>query len=357
MARSCSSPTRNNAQINRALAFVAFLPHLWDMSGLTPLDACLAQALHSTTPVPPETLGLREAMGHALAEDLLLPHDLPTGHEALRAGFAVNALDLMGASAALPLPLHDAPALMPGMPLPPGTDAILPEDRTQVTDTGRKAIDSINPGDGVRRAGHDGRKGDAIARAGQPFGTRHQLLARLAGISHVRVRRPRVQVAIDLPLATFVADWARSLGALITDEAPQLVIRPTRTQQPRLALAPGDTGWLARDGEALTLELPPRHDGGVAALLALGLPALAALGSTEPRPVTRPVDRKITSTVGLSELVLLSRAEGYWRPGPAGTLTLTTLARAAAFAIIPPDSEGIGAQTALPGLPLDTVLG
>jgi len=327
------------------------------MSGLTPLDTCLAQALCGTDPVAPETLSLREAMGHALTEDLLLPHDMPPAHEALRAGFAVNALDLMGASAELPLPLHAARALLPGMTLPPGTDAILPEDGTRTNGPEREAIQPLDPGEGIRRTGHDGRKGDAIAWAGQRFAARHRLLAILAGVSHLPVRRPRVQVAPDAPHAGFVANWAQSLGAMITEDCPHLIIRATLTHQPRLALAPGDTGWLARDATALVLDLPTRFDGAIAALLALGLPALAALSGTVPQTITRPVARKITSAVGLSELVLLSRAEAAWQPGPAGTITLTALARAEAFALIPPDSEGNAAQTGLPGTNLENPLG
>lgn len=327
------------------------------MSGLTPFDACLAQALRGTDPVPPEALGLAEAIGHALSDDLLLPDDLPPQHEALRAGYAVNALDLMGASAAMPLPLHDAPALLPGMPLPPGLDAILPDDSTQTTGHRLEAIDALNPGEGIRRAGHDGRKGDAVARAGQRINARHRLMAALAGLSHLPVRRPRVRVTPDAPQAAFIAGWVRSLGARVTDDDPHLIIRLTQTHTPRLALAPGDTAWLARDGDTLVLDLPPRFDGAIAALLALGLPALASLTGTAPQPVTRPVARKITSSVGLSELVLLTRAGARWLPGPAGTITLAALARAEAFALIPPESEGIPEGADLPGLSLDTPLG
>lgn len=203
-------------------------------------------------------------MGHVLADDLLLPHDMPPTHEALRAGFAVNALDLMGASAALPLPLHATPALLPGMALPPGTDAILPHDSTQTTGPHREAIDALNPGDGIRRAGHDGRKGDVIAQAGQRLDARQQLLAVLAGVSQLPVRRPRVHVAPDTPLARFVTDWAQALGARVTEDAPHLTILPSQIHQPRLALAPGDTGWLAIEGGTLVLDLLTRFDGAVA---------------------------------------------------------------------------------------------
>jgi len=326
------------------------------MSGLTPLEACLAQALDGTAPVRTEPLGLAQAPGHILAEDLVLTHDLPAAHEALRAGFAVRALDLMGAGPTLPIPLTNPHALLPGQLLPPGTDAILTED--SAPGPGHPAaIHAPAPGEGVRRAGHEGRKGDTLLRAGQQLGARQVLLAQLAGASDLPVRRPRVHLLPGLALADYLAVWVQSLGARVTDKNPDLTIRPTPHHQPRLALAPGDTAWLAREGGALVLDLPSRFDAAFGALLALGLPVLAALAGATPRPASRPVTRKIASTIGLSELVLLARTEAGWLPGPAGTVTLAALARAEAFALIPPGSEGIAAQSALPGLHLDNAFG
>lgn len=338
------------------MAFGAVLAHVWGMSGLTPLETCLAQALDGTAPVRSEPLGLAQAPGHVLAEDLVLPHDVPTAHEALRAGFAVRALDLMGAGPALPIPLSNPHALLPGQPLPPGTDAILTEEGTPGPGH-PAAIHPPAPGEGVRRAGHDGREGDILLRAGQHLGARQVLLAQLAGAGDLPVRRPRVHLMPGLALADHLAAWVRSLGARITGERPDLTIRPAPRHQPRLALAPGDTAWLAREGGALMLDLPPRFDAALGAFLALGLPALAALAGAAQQPVSRPVSRKIASTIGLSDLVLLERAGAGWLPGPAGTLTLALLARAEAFALIPPGSEGIAAGTPLPGLRLDNAFG
>lgn len=327
------------------------------MSGLTPLDTCLAQALAGTGPVPPEVLGLAQAPGHVLAADLVLPQDLPATNEALHAGYPVSALDLMGASPTLPLPLTNPRALLPGQPLPPGTDAILRDDNIQSAGGHVAAIHPPHPGEGVRRVGHDGRKGDTFLRAGQWLGARQVLLAQLSGVDELAVRRPRVHLAPGLPAGGWLGSWLRTLGAVISEDTPHLRLRPTPRQRPRLALAPGDTAWLGREDGALVLDMPPRFDGALAALLALGLPALAALSGASPRPDTRPVARKIASAVGLSELVLLAPAEHGWLPGPAGTFTLSALARAGAFALIPPGSEGIAAGTPLAGLNLDHPFG
>jgi molybdopterin biosynthesis enzyme len=52
----------------------------------------------------------------------------------------------------------------------------------------------------------------------------------------------------------------------------------------------------------------------------------------------------------LSELVLLTREGAAWRPAPPGSLTLAALAEADAFAILPPDSEGLPEGALLAGI-------
>lgn len=341
-----------------ALALGRCWGYCCDMSSLVSVEACLAQALSDLTPVPPETVALGAAIGHVLADDLLLPQDLPRDMQALRAGFAVAALDLMGASAALPQPLAAPLRVVPGDSLPPGTDAVLAEDGVEHTGTGPEAIRPVGPGEGVRRAGHDGRAGAPIAPAGARLSARVALVAALAGIEAVARRRPRVQVALADPAqADFTALWVQGLGARVVTDAPDLLMRPTETHQPRLALSPGDTAWLGRADGGLVLDLPHRFDGMVAALLALGLPALAALSGAALRHETRPLTRKVSSGLGLSDVVLLLDDAGGWCPAAPGSITLESLSQASAFALLPPDSEGLPAGASLAGLPLDQPLG
>lgn len=324
------------------------------MDSLTALDACLAQALHGLAPVPAEILPLADACGHVLAEDLLFPADAPPSAEALRAGFAVAALDLTGASASVPVPLGDAARRVhPGDPLPPGTDAVLSEDGVETGPGGAEALRPVGPGEGVRRAGHDGRAGARLAPAGARFHPWHGLAARRAGVTQCAIRRPRVAVALPDPAqAAFATRWMGMIGAVPSDDAPHLVLRPAREARPRLALAPGETAWLEREGGALVLSVPRRVDGMVAAWLALGFPAMAALTGAAPVTETRPLLRKATSSLGLSELVLLAGEGEGWRPAPPGSATLSALASARAFAFLPPDSEGLPEGARLSATPL-----
>jgi molybdopterin molybdotransferase len=323
------------------------------MDRLTALDDCLAQALRDLAPLPAEVVPLAEARGHVLAEDLRFPADTPSGAEALRAGYAVTALDLTGASTSVPVPLVGAARVLPGDALPPGTDAVLPEDGVEAGPSGPEAIRAVGPGEGVRRAGHDGREGALIAPAGARLDAHYCLVAGLAGAARCVIRRPRVAVALPDPAqAAFASAWMAALGAVLSDDAPDLVLRAAEDPRPRLALAPGETAWLAPEGRALVLSVPRRVDGMVAACLALGLPALAALTGAAPATEARPLARKAASALGLSEIVLLAAEDGRWRPAPPGSVTLSVLALADAFALLPPDSEGLPEGAMLPATPL-----
>jgi len=332
--------------------------YLRQMTILTPLGLCLSRALDGLTPVPAAWAETGTALGLVLADDLCLPQDMPPVSEALRAGLAVAALDLVGASSGTPVLLADPARIVPGGALPPGTDAVLPEDGTDAAAGWSEAIRPVSPGDGVRRMGHDGRAGEVIARAGTRLAPRHILIAVQAGIARVAVRQPRVAMALDGPARTaFARGWLSALGARVVEGPADLTLRPATDHAPCLALAPAETAWLARSDTGLVLTVPARFDGMVSACLGLALPALAGLAGAAPPARTLPLARKLTSTVGLSELVLLAEDSGRWRPQPAGLVTLSGLAAATAFALLPPDSEGLPAGAPLSATPFDLPFG
>lgn len=352
------TPARDEFIQVPATALSAALAYVHGMIGLTSLETCLAQALDGLAPVPAEWHDAAVACGHVLAEDVRLTHDLPRAAEALRAGFAVAALDLVGAASGSPVMLAEPVRVLPGSRLPPGCDAVLPENATDAAAGLVEAIRAVGPGEGTRRPGHDGRAGDRIASAGTRLATRHGLIAAEAGIDGFDVRCPHVMVSLEDPAQTaFARGWLAGLGARITGGPAQLTLRPTLDHAPRLALAPAETAWLEREGDRLVLTVPTRFDGMVAACAALALPALAALSGGRVHRETRPLSRKIASTVGLSELVLLTGTDGAWMPQPAGMVTLSGLAVAQAFAILPPDSEGLPAGAPLAAIPLDMPFG
>ncbi|MFN3279863.1 MAG: hypothetical protein ACK41Y_15925 [Paracoccus hibiscisoli] len=323
------------------------------MAALLTLDACLSQALSGTTAVVPDRLDPARATGHALASDLTLPHDLPVRSQALRTGIAVASLDTVGASPQLPLPIPAVMRVQAGCDLPPGMDAVLALDDVDLSGPVPQVIRPIGPGEGMRRAGHDGRAEQPLAQAGDRLGALTALLAAEAGLETVPVRRPRVRIALDdLGHAGFAARWTLALGGLPSDDAPHMVLRTDRDALPRLALTGAETAWLSCHDGVLILDLPPRFDAMIVGLLALGRPALAALTGSTARPLMRPLTRKVASAPGMADLVLLAAHGDGWRPGAPGLITLAALTQAQAFAILPPDSEGLPAGAPLAGTPV-----
>jgi molybdopterin molybdotransferase len=160
---------------------------------------------------PPQTRSLSEALGLALANDLIAPASLPSFDNSQMDGFAVRSQEsgreLAVAAAipagAVPAPLasgHTAP-IMTGAMLPAGADAVVPVERADppsfpsTVDHARVALPAVEPGTFVRRAGSDVRAGAVVLRAGTPLGPAQLGLAAGLGIAQLPVRAP-LRVAV-----------------------------------------------------------------------------------------------------------------------------------------------------------------
>jgi molybdopterin biosynthesis enzyme len=113
-----------------------------------------------------------------------------------------------------------------------------------------------------------------------------------------------------------------------------------------IALQPGRTAAAGRIGNIPVIALPGAPDQALAAWWPLVLPVLDLMSGLLPRPgATLPLKRKIASSVGLTELVLLEKMEGGWMPLAVGDLSLASIARADAWLAVPAGSEGFAAGT------------
>src|SRR6202163_3667775 len=158
---------------------------------------------------------LADALGCALAEDIVAPIDVPPFDRSNVDGFAVRSADLASASEAAPvrIMLNDeviacgtaperpvlsgtATSIATGGPLPRGADAIVMVEHTQPA--GPRAIEirrAASPGQFVSYAGSDIARGEALLRAGTTIGSRENGMLAACGIAEVSVaRRPRVAV-------------------------------------------------------------------------------------------------------------------------------------------------------------------
>lgn len=351
-------------------------------ASLTPLDVALDALLNGLVPVAPVELALAETLRCIAAEMPKLaaypPHD-----NAAADGYAFRAHDLVGASSYSPLPLTSAPRWVEaGEAMPDGCDCVVDAGAVDMSGPIAQAITEAVPGQGVRRAGSDIVEASQCVTAGQRIGSRDLLIAGAAGLTKLRVRRPRLRI-VNIPggmlTANLIAESAGNAGAGVTAiEAPgrdtasvatalnaagcDLLVTIGGSGVGRrdatllalaargeviahgIALQPGRTAAVGRIGKAPVVVLPGAPDQALAAWWTLVLPMLDRLSDRRPRRTVRlPLVRKIASGVGLAEVALLERKDGAWATLATGELSLEAIARAEAWLVVPGGSEGFAA--------------
>ena len=180
---------------------------------MLPVEAYLAEVLAIAQPIAPVLLGLEEAEGGVLAADATARSPLPSFDNSSMDGYAVQAADVVAATAAAPVFLPVAsqiPAgdtsphvlrvgtcarIMTGAPLPAGADAVVP---VEWTDGGRDRVaisQPAAPGHAIRRRGDDVAEGQLMVPAGALLGP-SQIALLAAGPWPRGAHRPRPQVAV-----------------------------------------------------------------------------------------------------------------------------------------------------------------
>jgi len=171
------------------------------------------QVLSAFQPLETETVPTLEATGRVLAVDLRADVDVPPHANSSMDGYAVRAADTATASQDSPTSLHvigDLPAghvpeqevtagtairIMTGAPIPPGADAVVKVEDTETEDGIINILTAVRPGNYVRPAGEDVRRGAIVLRRGTPI--RPQELGMLAALGKTQVavtRKPRVAI-------------------------------------------------------------------------------------------------------------------------------------------------------------------
>jgi molybdopterin molybdotransferase len=354
---------------------------------LTSLDTALSALLGGLDPVAPLALPLAEASGCVAAEMPPLKA-LPPRDMAAADGFALRARDLVGASSYSPLPLRNPPFWVEaGDPMPEGCDCVVDADAIDRTGPAAAALVEAIPGQGIRRAGSDLADGNFVIAAGRRIRSLDLLIARMAGLEKINVRRPRLRL-VNIPAtsgenltAELILGAAGAAGAdvsviaaggrdaastaeLIDVGACDLLVTTGGSGVGRtdvtiaalaargavvahgIALQPGRTAAVGRMGETPVVALPGAPDQALAAWWALALPVLDRLsGLSRRQTFSLPLARKIASSVGLAEIVLLEERAEAWLPLAAGELPLELIARADAWMLVPAGSEGFAAGT------------
>jgi molybdopterin molybdotransferase len=173
------------------------------------VDEHLAEVLSVVKPLHPLEVGLLDAHGCVLAEDVVTTFPLPSFDNSAMDGYAVRAADLATVPAVLPVvgDIAAGPAsalsvqpglcvrIMTGAMLPRGADTVVPLEWTD-GGTSQVRIDRApDAGAFIRRAGEEVQPGQVVLRVGTHLGSSQIGLAAAVGRSRLFVRpRPRVVV-------------------------------------------------------------------------------------------------------------------------------------------------------------------
>jgi molybdopterin molybdotransferase len=158
-----------------------------------------------------ELIPVPSALGRFLANDIAAPIDLPLFDNSAMDGFAVRAADLAGASKEKPITLKllaavpaGAPTrtevttgacirLFTGSPLPPGADAVLMQEDTEINGEAVRCLDAVKPWENIRLRGEDIRKGTVILKSGDRLTSGSIGLLQATGLDRISVtRQPNV---------------------------------------------------------------------------------------------------------------------------------------------------------------------
>lgn len=366
------------------------LEHRQRIARLTPLDD-VTRRIALLASVAPRDLAPAAAVGATLAQDVAAGDPRPAAPVALVDGWAVQS-DLTTFAEAY------APALLPapreiavGEVLGAGTDAVAPLAAVTWHD-GRGALAMpMTPGDGVLLPGTDAAAGEVLWQAGHRLRAGDVAVLQALGITAAPVRKPRVCVArarhgSDDILEAIVAFMIRAIAdeggeatasgadvaaVLAAEDGDAVIVTGGTGAGPRddsvdalrrtgvveahgIAISPGETTAFGMAGSRPALLIPGRLDAAVAAWLLIGRPLMARLcGSAANRPSWQSMlTAKITSTVGLTELVPVRRAGGGVTPLAAKYLPLATLAHADGWIVVPAASEGLAAGATVTVKPL-----
>ncbi len=355
---------------------------LTGFSSRAPLADALAWIDARTAALPMERVALANALGRVLAAPIASPADWPSADCAAMDGYAVAAAETEGASDYNPVPVNAHVLIAAGLPMPDGTDAVLPFALAQPHGPALDALAPVARGAGVDRRGSLLPAGGTAAAAGT-LRAQHIALLLAVGTDPVAVvRKPLVALLVAGPKSgpDLLSPMLRALVAR-DGGVPEAMALPAAGAD--LVLMAGRTGAGPDDNAALTLAdaggvldmhgiavRPGDSAGlgcirGVPVLLLPGAPhaCLAIYDTLAARAIRRltgvqPCDpyacteklleRKAVSAVGFTDMIQVRISATHATPlGPADAGTLASAVRADGFFIVPESSEGYPAGTAV----------
>ena len=178
-------------------------------NGLLSVDETLGRLLEGARPVNgTETVPTLAATGRVLAQAQTSTLDVPPLDNTSMDGYAVRSADCVSGAARLrisqripagaigrPLEPNTAARVFTGAPIPPGADAVVPQEQTAADGDHVVIKHAPEPGEWIRRAGEDIRAGATILEAGVRLRAQEAGLAASVGIAQLPVYR-KVRAAL-----------------------------------------------------------------------------------------------------------------------------------------------------------------
>ena len=173
------------------------------------VEEAVEQILSRVEPLPTEWVDLQATLGRVLGEPVISRREIPPWPNSSMDGYALRSEDAQATNAPLRVVLQIPAGTMPartvgpgeaariftGAPMPPGADAVIPQEEVRVEGDRIVATRPVRAGDFVRAAGEDVRVGDALLEPGRMIGPAEIGMLATLGRPRVRVhRRPRVAI-------------------------------------------------------------------------------------------------------------------------------------------------------------------
>ena len=173
------------------------------------LDQAIETLLRQASPVSRvETVATLDALGRVLAEPVVSGIAVPPLDNSEMDGYAVRSADLTHVPASLPvsqriqagqigqpLAAGSAARIFTGAPIPPGCDAIVPQEATQLQADRVVVLAMPTPGQWIRPAGMDIAAGAKVLARGTRLRPPHVGLAASVGLANLTVYR-RLKVGV-----------------------------------------------------------------------------------------------------------------------------------------------------------------
>ncbi len=173
------------------------------------VEEALERILATARVLEPERVGLLEAAGRVLAEEVAADRDIPPLNNSAMDGYAVRGADVaqalvrlrvMGEVAAgyvseVTVEPGQAMRIMTGAPVPAGADTVVRFEDTRLTGDWVEVLEAYSTGKNIRQAGEDVRVGQIVLEPGKVL--RPQAIGMLAAVGRVEaavIRRPRVAI-------------------------------------------------------------------------------------------------------------------------------------------------------------------